>query len=508
MRTWIFPSILSFILSTTLVLQASAQTLNADSTSHQSSESRLMPAFTSHTHAYNHSDEEMDTGAVKKAVGILFSDDTGYYGKSPIYLPLIKITASNIALWLVDRFIFNFDFSKVSPATWAYNFQRGMTWEDSDRFGNDFFFHPYTGGGYFMDARSVGYTYWESIPFALFGSAEWKFFFENDQPSWGDLINTTINGTFVGEATYRLTSNIIDDSKTGPERAWREAAVAVLSPSRFFSRLITGKLYSVSENPTLEREPTDVRLAVGTVLVNDASSFGTGPVKADINLQIEYGDPFQTDDTKPFSNFKLGAELTNGYQRKLIGGVNGYGLITGTPTQLGPIDTRFGIFQHFNYFDNTAFELGDAAIGVGFVTRTPVSEYHSIYGNLFLSAVPFAGNNAGFAPIDTTQQRDYNFDYGAQALGEFGFVIGPGTVDLNLTAYYYYLHSFYGVPGDNRLALIRPRVSFNVWKNLGIGFEHSIFFSDRTSPTLPAYSITRTEQRIFLQWTWNNFSKE
>jgi hypothetical protein len=503
MKTWILVVGLVVLASSAQAQFRPRMTDSSRGKISQPSESQeLMPAFGAYSPAVD------SPNVVAKAANVLFRDNPSYYGRSPIWVPLVKITASNIALWLVDRYLLNFDFSKVSPATWAYNFKRGWTWEDSDRFGNDFFFHPFTGGGYFVDARSSGYSFWECVPFALFGSAEWKYFFENDQPSWGDLINTTVNGAFVGEAAYRLTSNVLDDSKTGPERILREAAVAVVSPSRFFARLFTGKLWEVSDTATLEKAATDVRLSVGVVQVNEQTNFNTGPVKADINLAIEYGDPFTTLDNRPFSHFVIGGELSNAYQRKLLGGVNGYGLITGTPVQMGPYKTVVGVFQHFNYNDNTAFELGDVAVGGGILGKLPVTEHHNFYTNLFLSLVPFAGNNAGFAPIDTTQQRDYNYNYGVQAVTEAGFQLGNRSVDLGIIAYYYYLHSFYGVPGENSIAIIKPRISVNIWKNLGIGFEHRIFLSTRTSPTLPTFSISRTEQRLYFQWTWDDFSKE
>ncbi|MDP4200018.1 MAG: DUF3943 domain-containing protein [Bacteroidota bacterium] len=173
------------------------------------------------------------------SVGWLFNDDPHYYGRAPIWVPLAKITISNAALWAIDRYVFNYDFSHISLNSWSNNLKEGWTWNDGDRFGNDFFFHPYTGGGYFIDARSLGYNFWESIPFAVFGAVEWKYFGENDQPTYPDLINTSINGTFIGEIGYRLTSNILDDRATGSDRVWREIGVGLISPSRFLSRLIT-----------------------------------------------------------------------------------------------------------------------------------------------------------------------------------------------------------------------------------------------------------------------------
>jgi hypothetical protein len=445
---------------------------------------------------------------VLNSIGSLFSDDKYYYTRAPIWLPLVKITLSNAGLWAIDRYIFNYDFSHISIQSWKNNLREGWTWNDSDRFGNDFFFHPYTGGGYFMDARSLGYNFWESIPFALFGSAEWKYFGENDQPSYADLINTTVNGTFMGEIAYRLSSNIIDDSKKGAERAWREVAAGVLSPSRFLSRLITGQLWKVVDTAVLEKEPMDSRLSVGPHLVNNGTKFGSGPVKLSVNLALEYGDPFEIRERKPFDHFKIWGEFTNAYERKYLGGVTGYGLIAGTNAQLGSLQTLIGIFQHFDYFDNLTFELGDVAIGPGILMKLPITESHNLYSNLHASFIPFGANNAGFFPVDTTQMRDYSYGDGFQAMTETGFLLGNNAVDLSVIGYYVYFHSYYGQVVNNSMLLIKPRIVINLWKNFGIGLEHQIYISDRTSPTLAEATLKRTEQRFFVQWNWDDFPKK
>ena len=50
----------------------------------------------------------------------------------------------------------------------------------------------------------------------------WEYFGENTSPSIDDLINTSGNSMFLGEAMYRISSNILDDRTTGAERVFRE----------------------------------------------------------------------------------------------------------------------------------------------------------------------------------------------------------------------------------------------------------------------------------------------
>lgn len=451
---------------------------------------------------------ERDVNSTINEIGSLFNDNSQYYERAPIWAPLVKITASNAALWAIDRYVFNYDFSHISLASWKNNLKEGWTWRDTDRFANDFFFHPYSGGGYFMDARSLGYNYWECIPFAVFGSAEWKYFCENDQPSYPDLINTSVNGPFVGEIAYRVTSNILNDSKTGLDRVWREAVVGLLSPSRFFSRLITGKLWEVAPEQELEREPWDVQLDLGAHRVNNGSQFNTGPIKASLDLAVAYGDPFEIRDRKPLDQFKIWTEFTNAYERKYLGEVTGYGELFAGNTESGNFQMMYGLFQHFDYFDNLTFELGDVSFGPGIVTKLKLTEHHSLYSTWHASFMPFGANNASFFPNPTADQRDYSYGDGFEGMTETGFELGDRMIDISLIGYYVYFNSYYGQAVKNTMLLLKPHIAVRLFDNLSIGLEHQIYESTRLGTTLANPTIDNTEQRLFVQWNWDDFPRE
>jgi len=223
---------------------------------------------------------------------------------------------------------------------------------------------------------------------------------------------------------------------------------------------------------------------------------------------MEYGDPFETRDRKPFDHWKLWSEFTNAYERKYLGNVTGYGMLVGTNVQLGPMQTLLGVFQHFNYFDNLAFEYGGLAFGGGLAGKLPITDYHNFYTNIQLALTPFAANNAGYAPIDTTQTRDYSYGDGFEVMTETGFSIGHRLIDLSAVAYYIYFHSYYGVPVNNTIVLVKPRISLRLWKNLGIGFEHQLFTSNRTASNVSAVALQQNAQRLFIQWNWDDFPKE
>src|SRR5438105_910000 len=65
----------------------------------------------------------LDSG-ITNSLGWLFNDDPQYYSRAPIWVPLAKITVSNAALWAIDRYIFNYDFSHISLNSWSENLKR------------------------------------------------------------------------------------------------------------------------------------------------------------------------------------------------------------------------------------------------------------------------------------------------------------------------------------------------------------------------------------------------
>jgi hypothetical protein len=156
-----------------------------------------------------------------------------------------------------------------------------------------------------------------------------------------------------------------------------------------------------------------------------------------------------------------------------------------------------GLFQHMNFFDNKTFELGTIAFGPGIISKLPMSKSTSLYTNLHVGAVPFAGLSGRFGP-DTTQIRDYNYGGGAEAKLESTFNIG-GWVGITFIGYYWWFSTFVGTAGNSYIALVRPRIAFRLFNNVSIGFEHLIYYSDRYPRDFPSVHSVRTEQKIFIQ---------
>jgi hypothetical protein len=440
-----------------------------------------------------------DTAAkIEKESERLINDDPVYNPKTPWYNPAARVLLNNVGLLLIDRYIFNYDFSHVGFNSWAHNIKTGFEWDD-DRFGTNFFLHPYTGGAYMIAARSNGYSFFESIPFALGGSLVWEYFGENTLPAYNDVLNTTINGAFGGEALYRLSSNILDDRTTGTERFFREFAAGILSPTRLMSRIIQGKTSQVTDHEIYQKEPLDIVFSGGVRKVNPnpGNSFGAGPMFLMFNADFDYGDPFEKRDRKPFDYFQLRTNFTLGGGRKIVDNIIGYGLLTGTNSKAGNVELLTGIFQHYDYWDNDNFELGTMAFGGGLISKMTVMKDANLYTNFNIGLVPLAGNSTEFGPDTTTQKRDYNFGSGAEAKLDVTLNF-KGIASITVLGYYYWIHTLVGRLGDNFIGILKPRIELHLFKEFGIGFEHLIYLEDRYPKSTPFIHTARTEQKLFL----------
>lgn len=436
---------------------------------------------------------------VKNKYGDLLNDDIKFNKKYPVWKPAIEVLGINAFTWSIDRFILRSDFSHIGPSTWKYNIQKGWEW-DTDRFGINFVGHPYSGSMTFNAARSQGYNYWQSFPFAVGGSLMWEYFGENTRPSYNDVVNTPVNGAFLGEIFYRVSSNILDDRTTGGERAFREVVAGLIDPVRGLNRLLQGKSFRHTHTEVYQKEPLNLTLSTGVHKINEDNKtlFGNGPINAVFNLQLDYGNPFEIRARKPFDVFRFRTEFSLGSGRKILDNILGYGILFGNTTHWGKLAVLYGAFQYYDYWDNKTFELGAIGFGGGLITKYPISKTINLYTNFHLSAIPLAGNSTRYGP-DTSQVRDYTYNDGLSAKFETTLNVGQH-LSASVSYYYYILHTIVGPMGNNYVAILRPRLNVQIYKNLSLGFEHFQYYDDRYLKNFSPIFSVRTEQKIYLTY--------
>jgi hypothetical protein len=427
----------------------------------------------------------------------LLHDDTTYTRKAPWYVVSSKVLSANVTNWALARYFYKFDWPAKSVYDWKTNIKRGPEW-DVDRFSINFVGHPHTGSYYFNAARSNGYSFWRALPFAIQGSLTWEFLGEVDPASTNDLINTPISGMFLGEVFYRISSNILDDRKRGAERFGRELLAGVINPTRALNRLTQGKTFRVVNREVYQKEPMQVTLSAGLHKVNNKvgydNLFGTGASNALVNLQFDYGDPYELRARKPFDVFRFRIEMSYGADSNLLDNVLGYGVLAGKNRGN---NLFMGIFQHFDYWrNNNIFELGTMGFGGGLLHRQSLGRKTNLHSSFHLGVVPLAGNNTRFGP-DTSHYRRYNFGGGLQGKLEERLDFGRAA-SLGLNAYYYWIHTYNGLPGNSFVGVFRPTFSVRLYKGLRLGFEHHIYTNKREHNDVEELYLKRTEQKVFL----------
>ena len=433
----------------------------------------------------------------RNAYGDLMHDDPLYNRRYSMGLVLARITSSNAFGWAYSKYVMKEEWADISIKTWKNNLKGGWEW-DNDNFGTNFIIHPRAGSDYFNVARSNGYSFWASYPFALIGSAQWEWFGENTKASKNDLINTPLSGAFLGEILYRISSNILDDRRRGRSRVWREAMAGVINPTRALNRLTQGKMWRVTPVDVYQQEPLNITLSVGAHRVNENNRFGTGSSNAILNLQFDYGSPFEVRKRKPFDLFRLRLESRYGDDKRIIDNVLGYGLLFGKNVVNEKNAMLAGVFQHFDYWNNKIFELGSLGFGPGIISRIRIGRSSNLFSGLHVAGVPIAGHNTRFGP-DSSEFRDYPFGGGWQARIEERLNVGKW-LSVGLNGYYYWIHNYEGSEGRSRIGILKPLITLRLINNVSLGLEHHIYYDDRFLDKTKELHLKRTEQKVFVQF--------
>ena len=429
--------------------------------------------------------------------GNLLKDDPLYNPRYSISSALARVTLANVYNWAISRYLFKFEWAEISPTTWKNNLKYGWEW-DADRFGINFIGHPHTGSTYFNVARSKGYSYWGSLPFVVAGSVQWEWFGENTRPSKNDLINTPLSGAFLGEVMYRISSNILDDRTRGAERVWREFFAGIINPTRALNRFTQKKMFRRTPYEVYQKEPLNVTISAGVHKQNVNNKFGTGATNAILNLQLDYGDPFEIRSRKPFDVFRLRLEGRYGDDKKIVDNVLGYGLLFGRNIGSGNQQMLGGIFQQFDYWNNKVFEIGSLGFGPGIISRLNVGRNSNLFSGLHFALVPIAGYSTRVGP-DISEFRDYPFGGGWEGRIEERLNIGR-RFSLGFNGYYYWIFNYEGSKGKSRIGIIKPFVTLRLIKNLSLGFEHHVYWDNHFIDEVPTLHLTQTEQKLFLQF--------
>jgi hypothetical protein len=321
--------------------------------------------------------------------------------------PLYGIIGFNILLNLFDRAFVGDDF-ETNLSTIHRNLHRGPE-EDNSKFGVNQLGHPYQGSMYHGFARSAGLSYWESLPYVLGGSAMWEVAGETGTPSRNDLITTTVAGSFLGEALFRMANLVLEDGG-GLPRPWREVGAAILSPAMGFNRYFFDKRFPIfpSNSPAYYGQ---VQIGGGVMKQSDPSGAAErekGAALADFSL--DYGLPGKDGYRyrRPFDYFTF--RLT-GTSDDAVESLATRGLLLGTDYSAGR-DVRgiWGLYGSYDYLAPQFFRVSSAALSLGTTGQARLGAATVLQGSALAGTGYTAVGGAG-----ARDERDNEYGLAPQA---------------------------------------------------------------------------------------------
>jgi hypothetical protein len=333
------------------------------------------------------------------------------------------VVGINLGVWGYDYYIKDEPWAHISWKTMRNNIQQGFVW-DNDKFTTNLFLHPYHGGLYFNAARSNGNSYWKSVPYSLGGSLMWEFLMENSYPSINDFIATGIGGTGLGELTFRLSDQLIDERSRGLERVGRELATFVVSPVRSLNRLINGRswVHSKTRGNVLPPMPMMGYVRMGQrKMYNSEENFRDIGSVTNLNMGFTYGNPYDDSNDKPFDYFSGQLYLNLFSCQPVISKVKIIGMLYSNKIPLSNTNQQltWGVFQHYSYFETVhdkmssasyPYKLSEAAsFGPGLLYRQKYGRQNSFCATVYVNGILLGGSQTDYYNV---YERDYNLGNG------------------------------------------------------------------------------------------------
>jgi hypothetical protein len=328
---------------------------------------------------------------------------------------------------------------------------------------------------YFSAARVNGLTFWESVPYVMFGSFTWEFFLETEQPATNDWMSTTWGGMFFGEALYRLSNLIIDESQSGAARFWREFAALAVNPVNGIDRLLTGQAWA--NGPAGKSVPLRTTLRIGADGIGLSSGTGWGKTFR-AWMRIEYGDLYKdTTFSTPFDYFRFSLQFS--VASTIFGqGFDGLGVLLGQRFSMGHSDVNlFAWVLSYQYFTNgttkmltrdttDVYQLGEMGTGPGWFSKWKLGGGFSLETELDALLVPTGAITSPYAKYDANRAYNYGVGGAAKLLVNLRHE-RLGTLYASVERYLYSVVD--GARGVEHLGTLQLGLYANIFRGHGLG---------------------------------------
>jgi hypothetical protein len=331
-----------------------------------------------------------------------------------------EVLAVNWVAGASNEYTRNGNFTQTSPRSWWRNLGDGFVYDDND-FRTNQFIHSYNGSVYFNSARANGLGFWTSAGFAAFGAFMWEFAGETHPMSYNDMIATSVGGFTIGEMTYRLSSEILDNQARGKTRFFKELSSFFVDPVRGLNRLISGRSSASHENPTdlMDWRPPhgSTLFGLGVRIIGQDSLSTDTKTYAAVLLDHTYGNPWDNSRRKPFDYSEITLQLTPG-EKQPISILRIRGNLWEKP--LGDQETPkhvFALSQFYDYMINNTVEFGGQSLAPTLYSRFRLSDKVDVTSRASALLLSLGAVNSDYAEIAQVANRERlrEYDYGPGA---------------------------------------------------------------------------------------------
>jgi Domain of unknown function (DUF3943) len=335
--------------------------------------------------------------------------------KKHFWVASAEVLGLEVLTWAFGRYYLDAPYSRISLDVWKTNLRTGFDFDQGDDFSTNQVEHPYHGSFYYNAARTNGFDLWESALFAAAGSVLWEYFGENQLPSTNDLINTSLGGVSQGEAAYRLSTMLLDNTASGSSRLWREIGGFLLNPIGGLNRAFRGQMTKDFPNPE-DRLPGSfsVELYAGYQHLGDGTAKAVPyPRQALFGLLIRYGDPFSGPNRKPFDFFETELELAH-RSNAPISRLNQRGQLASWAVSSSPsAEHRVAAFLGYEYNNDQSQIYSSMAFTANLLSRFPMAGEAEVRTELAAVGLPLAALQVDFEDVDIAQvDRPYDYTLG------------------------------------------------------------------------------------------------
>ena len=389
---------------------------------------------------------------------------------------IAEVIGVNVAIWAAGQYILgNADgaHSYINLDTMRDNLTYWFEY-DPNHFATNFLLHPFHGNLYFNAGRTNGLDFWASGFTSFMGSFMWEMVMEHHRPSFNDLVMTTTGGMFLGEALFRFSNLVLDDSATGWNRTWREIVGALLNPVGGINRLIYGDMFKTGSSHNHIKAPLLLTLYWSGNFTSDNFSAEDAKASPGLEALFVYGDAFKEAETrKPLDYFPMQV-MARRTSEEMYLTIYAYGLLLGR--ELGSKEGQqhlVGLFQHYDYIYNETIRLGGTSFCPGIISRFQLSPKAQLTTLAHVGWMMMGASNneyVGGGVGSSAEGIDYNYGTGFVAKVDVGlqlekygrFLIRWG---------HYKLWTLEGVDGSDRLNLFQGRYELPIYKGLGLGLK-------------------------------------